>query len=73
MAFRDLLELVGEFLLSGFPDPQLELVFVMIIVPMTFNALVFWITDCFLKFTKTETEDEKYTQNFEIQSPLIVN
>ena len=59
-------------MLSGFEsNPNLELAFVMIVVPMVLNALMFWITDCFLKFTKTPKEDEKILLSLEFESALI--
>mmetsp|Transcript_40332 Transcript_40332/g.38801 ORF Transcript_40332/g.38801 Transcript_40332/m.38801 type:complete len:219 (+) Transcript_40332:105-761(+) len=47
--FADSLIMLGEFLLQDFKDkPRLELVFVMMIVPLTLNVVQLWIQDNFL-------------------------
>lgn len=38
----------GEFLMSSF-SPRMELTMVMVFIPVTCNAIVFWATDSFLK------------------------
>lgn len=35
-------------------DPRLQLVVVMIIIPVTLNALMFWVIDSFIKLKKTK-------------------
>jgi hypothetical protein len=48
----------GIFLLKDFKgNPKLKLVFVMIVIPMIFNTLQFWITDNFIQ-RHTISEDE---------------
>lgn len=50
ITFRIPLTWAGETLLSPLlPFPQLELLFVMIIIPLVMNSLSFWVTDSFLK------------------------
>jgi len=42
--------LMGNFILEGFHGhPQMELVFVMVVVPVTLNSLQYWVQDNFLK------------------------
>ena len=56
--FKKPLQFFGENLLIVFEGhPQLELVFVMIIIPFISNSIVLWITDSFLKNDK-ETEQQ---------------
>lgn len=38
----------GEVLMAGL-NPRMELIMVMVFIPVTFNAIVFWMTDSFLK------------------------
>jgi hypothetical protein len=76
VAFSAPLEQFGDFLLAGVAqNPDFELTFVMVIVPMVLNILAFWVTDCFLKFSKKDVsnEEDQYKQNFEFQSPFIEN
>ena len=50
MIFRIPLTWAGEAMLSPvLPFPELELLFVMIIVPLVVNSFTFWVTDSFLK------------------------
>ena len=53
------LESLGDWALSPLMEhPHLELLMVMIIIPVVSNALVFWITDNFLKSNKTSQAGE---------------
>lgn len=60
--FHSPLEYIGEKILTPVSfNPDLELVMVMIIIPVTMNAAYFWITDNYLKAHKkkiVETEFE---------------
>ncbi len=49
------LESIGDALLSWIPDPDVELVVVMIFAPMIMNMIQFWVQDNFLK-AKTPQE-----------------
>ena len=50
LAYHKEMVYVGNSFLSIFKGhPRVELVFVMIIIPLTFNAMQFWIQDNFLK------------------------
>jgi hypothetical protein len=49
----------GTMILSVFDgSPRLELVTVMVILPVTFNSALYWVTDFFLKGDK-HLEDRK--------------
>ncbi|CDW87782.1 UNKNOWN [Stylonychia lemnae] len=51
--YSEQLELLGEYALADFKDnPKLELVFVMIILPVTLNSIQYWIQDNFLMGNK---------------------
>ena len=44
---------IGEDILSTLEgSPQLELVVVMIVIPVTFNTIQYWVSDTFLKGDK---------------------
>ena len=50
MLFEAPLEALGDFLLKVFDGyPRVELVFIMVVFPVFLNALLFWITDGYLK------------------------
>lgn len=50
VTFQDTLKFIGDFLLKPLEKfPNFELVMIMIIIPVIFNSLMFWITDSFLK------------------------
>jgi hypothetical protein len=50
MIFEQPMEKVGDLALSVFePYPKVELLFIMIILPVFLNALMFWVTDSYLK------------------------
>jgi hypothetical protein len=49
------LDWVGEAILSPLkPFPKVELIFVMVIVPIIVNGIMFWVTDSYLKFEEDE-------------------
>ena len=51
--FHRELEFLGDILLMPFEDyPKLELVAVVIVIPIIMNAIIFWITDSFIKSGK---------------------
>jgi len=58
------LEIIGVILLLPFENnPKVKLIFVMIIYPLTFTAIQFWITDNIIKYTDEnhirKNEDKK--------------
>ena len=54
---------IGELLLTPLSiSPVLELVFVMLVLPVLLNSLMFWVTDSFLK------EPPAYTM---LEEPLV--
>jgi small-conductance mechanosensitive channel len=51
--FSEGLELMGEAALSGFQgSPQIELLFVMVLIPLSLNSVQYWIQDSFLQGNK---------------------
>jgi hypothetical protein len=74
LLFESELEAGADWFLSLISfNPSFELAFIMVIVPLILNASMYWITDCFLKYTRKEGEndDTKYSQTFEIHTPFI--
>jgi hypothetical protein len=64
IVFQVELERSGDWLLSWLSfDPNFELSFIMVIVPLILNATMLWVTDCFLKFSRkgSVSDDTKYT------------
>lgn len=58
LIFFNAFQSLGIFLLQDFKgEPKLKLVFVMIVIPMIFNTLQFWITDNFIQ-RHTFSEDD---------------
>lgn len=50
LTFHEIFLKIGQFVLADFAgNPQLELIFVMVIVPMTLNSVQYWMQDQFLK------------------------
>jgi len=55
----------GTLVLSVFDGyPRLELIVVMVIIPVTFNSMLYWVTDFFLKGDK-HIENRKSKQEKE--------
>lgn len=52
--FHSQMNAVSSSILSVFPDPKIELIFVMVLTPMTMNAIQLWVQDTFLKGAKKE-------------------
>lgn len=56
--FATYFQALGVFLLKGFKgNPKLKLVFVMIVIPVFFNTLQFWITDNFIQRHNLSEDD----------------
>ncbi|KAJ6666257.1 hypothetical protein lerEdw1_000529 [Lerista edwardsae] len=54
-----------EILLDYIPDPQLELVLVMLVVPFVVNAVMFWVVDSLIM--------KKHKQKESLEGDIIVN
>ncbi|KAK1169052.1 store-operated calcium entry regulator STIMATE-like [Acipenser oxyrinchus oxyrinchus] len=63
-----------EVLLDSIPNPQLELVLVMLIVPFIVNAIMFWVVDSLLmrKYkNKTTPESPESSKSVEVSTRLV--
>ncbi|XP_028603188.2 store-operated calcium entry regulator STIMATE-like [Podarcis muralis] len=56
-----------EILLNYIPDPQLELVLVMLVVPFIVNAVMFWVVDSLIM------KKHKQTESFEISGVMEIS
>jgi hypothetical protein len=72
LIFSKLIENVGKMILAPVSlSPKLKLVLVMIIFPLFFNILQFWITDNFIKMQQ-EDRDEILHTIYDEQSDLLL-
>lgn len=63
-----------EVLLDSIPNPQLELVLVMLIVPFIVNAIMFWVVDSLLmrKYkNKTTPESPESSKSVEVSTRIV--
>lgn len=61
----DTVEIIGEFLLYPIRKiPQLQVLFVIVIIPFIMNSIVFWVTDNFLKKAEFLQEEKDLIDSF---------
>lgn len=64
--YSQLLQDIGNKLMSPFTNGKLKLIMVMIIIPFICNAIQFWIIDNILKFTPSNTEELELLKEGEV-------
>lgn len=70
LIFSGYFEALGYFILKGFKGkPKLKLAFVMIIFPLIFNTLQFWVTDSFIQ---RHTDEEVITKKYSIKDESMI-
>lgn len=70
LIFSGYFEAMGYFILKGFKGkPKLKLAFVMIIFPLIFNTLQFWVTDSFIQ---RHTDEEVITNKYSIKDESMI-